>query len=267
MPNDLRQALTVCTMLCVLAPAWAAKTLEVRDGETVITPISIRDQTRVRVDRGRIKDVLGDIYNAQANPTGRIVLVQDVEAGEIYIKPVAQPLPMMPSADTDGGATVPMGAMAVANQAPVKLDIKTDRGTFALLVKPIDTVGDTLVLSPRGAPVAEASATGKSAQHVRAVKALVLAMANPAYAGEAPAKPANNEVALWREARFILKSTHQAVGMVGEAYELTNVSPARMVIDERELYRPGVYAISVKRLSLLPGESTPVWIVRASGAN
>lgn len=253
------------------ATAQAAHTLEVRDGDTAIARISLRDQTRIRVDRGRITDVLGDIYDANANPAGRVTLVRDETDGEVYVKPIAW------GANPDmGGTAVPAlsAAPVVGTATPVKLDIKTDRGTFALLLQPSDVVGDTLVLRPLGAAAnANAFSRGafgnqRGAAHERSIKALTLAMANPELASEAPprlvagAAGGGQEVALWREARFVLKSVQNAPGMVGETFELTNVSAQRMVVDERELYRDGVIAVSIKRLVLGPGESTPVWILR-----
>lgn len=262
-----RLAVALCVVwACAAVPAaQAAQTLEVRDGDTAIARISLRDQTRIRVDRGRITNVLGDIYDVNANPAGRVTLVRDEADGEVYVKPIAW------SASPDlGGTAVPAAGAAT----PVKLDIKTDRGTFALLLQPSDVVGDTLVLRPLGAAAnANAFSRGalgnqRGAAHERSIKALTLAMANPELASEAPprlvAGAAGNgqEVALWREARFVLKSVQNAPGMVGETFELTNVSAQRMVVDERELYRDGVIAISIKRLVLGPGESTPVWILR-----
>jgi conjugal transfer pilus assembly protein TraK len=49
--------------------------------------------------------------------------------------------------------------------------------------------------------------------------------------------------------------------LLGEKYQLTNVSSSRMVIDERELYRRGVLAVMVDSLELEPGEATNVMVV------
>lgn len=249
--------------LLAAAGAWAAQQLEVRDGDTTIARISLRDQTRIRVDRARITDVLGDIYDAQRNPSGRIVLVKDDQDGEVYVRPVP---PLMAS---DG--TVP--ALPGVPQVPVKLDIKSDRGTFALLLQPMDVPGDTLVLRPAGPPpakpTAEAAVRLKGASHVRAIKALTLAMANPDLAGEVPPQwlPGNGEeIVLWKEARFVLKARHVVPGMVGEVYELTNVSNHRMVIDERELFDKGIVSVALRRLVLAPRESTAVWVIRQAQA-
>lgn len=241
--------------------AWAAQTLDVRDGDTALARISQRDQTRIRVDRGRITDVLGDIHDPASNPTGRLALLRDEADGEVYVKP-------MPSSAWPGGAE-PASSPGTA-AAPVKLDVKTDRGTFALLLQPADVVGDTLVLRPMGvaAGAARARPEGeprKASAHARSVKALALALASPGLEGAPIATPVaggGREVALWREARFVLRETQHAPGLVGESYELTNISGQRMVIDERELYREGVVAVAVKRLTLAPGETAPVWLIR-----
>lgn len=242
---------------CGTGAVQAAQALDVRDGDTAMARISMRDQTRIRVDRGRITEVLGDIYDQATNPNGRVALMRDDGEGEVYVKP------MPGSAGVPAADVSPVPALP---GSPVKLDVKTDRGTFALLLQPSDVVGDTLVLRPVGMvrPRPE-SEQRRAAAHERAIKALALSMANPGLDAGAKAIPVaggGQEVPLWREARFVLREQRQVAGLVGQTYDLTNVSGVRMVIDERELFRDGVLAVSVKRLTLGPGESTPVWIVR-----
>jgi conjugal transfer pilus assembly protein TraK len=250
-------------MVLAIACTWctgavhAAQALDVRDGDTAMARISVRDQTRIRVDRGRITEVLGDIYDQATNPNGRVALMRDDGEGEVYVKPMPAPA---------GASAGELGQASPAANAPVKLDVKTDRGTFALLLQPSDVVGDTLVLRPVGMVRARPeSEQRRAAAHERAIKALALSMANPGL--EAGVKATSvagggQEVTLWKEAKFVLREQRQTAGLVGQTYDLTNVSGKRMVIDERELFREGVLAVSVKRLTLAPGESTPVWIVR-----
>lgn len=242
-------------LLCALCAAWqpaaAAQLLDIRDGDTAIARISIRDQTRLRAERGRLLDVIGDVYDAQKNPGGRIIVLKDPNDGEFYVKPVQAP-PGVP-------------------QAPVKLDVKTERGTVGLLLQPAEVIGDTLTLRVSGGVARAANEDNfkaKAAPHLRAIKALTLAMASPELAGEIQPQrlPAGGEVvALWQEARFVLKARYEAAGLLGESYELTNISQERMVIDERELYRPGVLSVGVKVMALAPGQTTAVWIVRLLG--
>lgn len=238
----------LCAVLAGLQPANAAQTLDIRDGDTAIVRISIRDQTRLRADRARVLDVIGDVFDASKNPTGRLIVLKDPD-GEFYLKP-------MPG-----------------QVLPVKLDVKTDRGTVGLLLQPAETIGETLTLRVSGSPAKatanDAATTGKSSAYVRSIKALMLAMASPEMAGELPgqALPGGGEVvSLWQEARFVLKARYEAGGLIGESYELTNVSGQPMVVDEREFFKPGVGAVSVMRLNLAPGQSTAVWIVRQGTA-
>ncbi len=246
---------------CALAlPAWALKDIQVRESDTVIVPVSLRDQTRIKVVGGRVNDVMGDIFDAKANPIGRVAVIHDTDDGEVYVKVVMPP----PGALGAGG-------LPINPTAPVKLDFKSTLGAFALLLQPLDTPGETVAVRIDGAappPIPSAERFGKGPAHVRALKALTLAMANPALADGGTGKAAivvrqvNREIALWREARFVLRSQHFANHLLGESFELTNVSNTRMVIDERELYTDGVQAVSVRHLILEPGDSTHVWIVR-----
>lgn len=245
-------ASSLLLVAAVCTSVKAAQTLEIREGDTAVVRISILDQTRLRAERGRLLDIIGDVYDAQRNPAGRIVVLKDEADGEFYLKPVP---------DQAG----PM--------RPIKLDIKTDRGTVGLLLQPSEVVGDTLTLRVAGGAARQVVSDGsgsssgraRSPAYIRALKAITLAMASPGLAGELPVRAAEGGaevVALWQEARFVLLSRHDGQGLVGETYELTNVSNQRMVIDERELYRAGVRAVSAARLLLMPGENTRVWIVR-----
>lgn len=261
-----------CLVLGAAASASASQVLEVREGDTTVVRISVRDQTRLRVASGRIVDVIGDVFDAQRNPGGRIAVLKDDADGEVYIRPALQPSQVLQTPPAPG-----VGAPAVPPAAPIKLDVKTTRGTVGLLLQPADVVGQTLTLRITGQPAtsvalaategggeARGEPRGKGASHVRAVKALTLAMAAPGLAPEVPVQlvPGGQEIALWVEARFVLRARYEAPGLVGEAFTLTNVSNSRMVIDERELFKPGVLSVSVKHLALEPGQMTPVWIVR-----
>lgn len=243
-------------------PAPAAQLLDLRDGDTTVTRVSVRDQTRLRVERGRVIDVIGDVFDADKNPAGRVVVLKDDAEGEVYVKP------MLPASVRAADGSLPAGPLVSALQlAPVKLDIKTDRGTVGLVLQAADVIGDTITLrisglEGRALPV---EPIAKTAAHVRAAKALTLAMASPGMAGEVPVQRLpgqGQEVALWKEARFVLVARYEVPGLVGEVYELTNVSGEAMVIDERELYRPGVVSVSLRELKLKPAATTKVWIVR-----
>ena len=250
-------------LLVAMTSATAAQFIDARDGDTAIAKLSIKDQTRVKLERGRITDVIGDVYNKDKNPSGRVVVVPDEEDGEIYLRPVDN------------------------STRPIKIDLRTDRGKFSLLLQPIDMPGDTLILRSRGLALPTGStalgqaasgvaqlvgqttgaAIPRNAAHVRAIKAMTLAMAGPEVPADVEVRAVNQVITLWREAQFVLLATYLARDLVGESFELTNVSGEPMVIDERELYRDGVQSVSVKQLQLAPGARTAVWIVRNRAPN
>ncbi len=259
------RSLTAALIALPLA-ASAAQFVDARDGDTALAKVSIKDQTRIKLERGRITDLIGDVYNAEKNPTGRLVVIPDEQDGELYVRP------------TDG------------NPRPIKVDLRTDRGKFSVLLQPIDVPGDTIVLRPKGLaqPKGEAAAQAggestvltsltssagsgvptpaaalpRNASHLRTVKSMTLALASEEAPADVEVRPINQVINLWREARFVHVSNHVAREVIGETYELTNVSGAPMVIDERELYRDGVRSVAVKFHQLPPGARTPVWIVR-----
>jgi conjugal transfer pilus assembly protein TraK len=232
--------------------AYALQTVDVRDGQSVTAKMSLTEQTRIKIDRGRIVDVLGDIYDPQRNAAGRFVLEKDDKAGEIFIRLLDPSL-----------------------LRPVNLFIKGERGTFGLVLQPVDMPLETIVLRDRlevvsGAPGTVVAAQGvadtpfpKNTSHVRALKAMWLAMAGDAVPRDVQVRALNREVALWREARFVLDRIYVANTMVGELYSLTNISQEPMVLVEQELYRDGVLGIAIQDHQLRPGQTTVVYVVRA----
>ena len=253
--------------VALVGAATAAEFVDARDGDTALAKMSVKDQTRIKLEKGRIIDVIGDVYSREKNPAGRIVVIPDEEDGEIYVRPVD------------------------ASPRPVKVDLRTDRGKFSLLLQPVDIPGDTVIVRPRGPAISKGAAAGalqvsdgglsanppysqtrgaplpRSANHVRALKSMTLAMASTEVPADVEVRQVNQFVTLWREARFVQLATYLSRDLVGESYELTNVSAGDMVIDERELYRDGVQSVSVQVHQLRPGSKTAVWIVRARAAN
>jgi conjugal transfer pilus assembly protein TraK len=77
---------------------------------------------------------------------------------------------------------------------------------------------------------------------------------------EMDVRAVNEIVPLWTEALFVLIRVIDGP-VKGEKYLLTNTSANAMVIDERELYRRQVIAISIAKPQLSPGETTEVFVI------
>lgn len=247
-------------------PAHALQLIEARDGVTVEAVMSIKEPTRIRIEHGPITDVFGNIHSSNCaaavaaspgagaaalpamapaiNPAGEIMLECDRDKGEIYVRPV-------------GNAT-----------KPVNLFVSSANATYTLLLRRSDTPSDTIVLRDRQARTGQAPSRqgplGASANPIRAMKALLVAMASERAAADMRVEEINRPVQLWNEASFTLVRTFEARGLIGEHYRLTNISGLPMVLAEQEFDRAdgSVLGVAIDNLNLRPHDSTHVYVIR-----
>ncbi len=255
-------------LLADATPAYALQVVEASDGVSVDAVLSLKEPTRIRVDGAPITNVFGSIYSTNCgaaitsaapaqpgampaptagavNPAGEVVLECDVDKGEIYVRPVGGP------------------------GKPVNLFVSTQQATYTLLLRRSDTPADTIVIrdkSPRSTRIdpASASPTARTPQHVRALKAMLVAMAADRAPTDIRVDEVNRPIQLWQEAKFSLVRQYEGRGLIGERYVLTNVSNLDMVLAEQEFDRErgNVLAISIENHNLRPGESTTVYVIR-----
>jgi conjugal transfer pilus assembly protein TraK len=260
------KAIIVAAALTAL-PAQALQIIEASDGTSVEAILSIKEPTRIRIDGAPITDVFGNIHSSHCNPTaalpvtpgtpstgavtqsvnpaGELVLECDRDKGEIYVRPV-------------GDST-----------KPINLFVSSANFTYTLLLRRSDTPADTIVIrdkTPKTLKVgmsAQASA-GAAPNPVRAMKALLVAMASDRVPPDIQFEEAHRTVQLWTEARFSLVRHYEGRGLVGEKYLLENISSASMVLAEQEFDRESgnVAGIAIERHNLRPGESTSVYVIR-----
>lgn len=244
--------------------AHALQVVEARDGVTVEAVIAIKEPTRIRIENASITDVFGNLYSSNCglpaaaagtpspatptvNPDGEIALECDRDKGEIYVRPVG------------------------ASTKPVNLFVSSANATYTLLLRRSDTPSDTIVIRDRSARLAGPELSparqgplGASANHIRAMKALLVAMASDRVAPDVRVEEIDRPIRLWSEAKFSLVRTYEGRGLVGEKYLLTNISDQTMVLAEQEFDREegGVVGIAIENLNLRPGESTSVYVIR-----
>jgi conjugal transfer pilus assembly protein TraK len=212
-------------------PALALQVVDARDGETVLAKVSRKEVTRISVDRGRIRKVTGN--------AGEFVLEKDDEKGQVFIRPVSPD-----------------------STKPINLFVSTERSTIGLLLQPVDTPSDAIVIRE-----ARDAATGpvrieRSGRHVRTMKNLLLAMAEDALPDDMEVREPGREMALWPGTRLTLQRLWLGAGVVGEKYQLVNAGPTALDLAERQLFKSGVMAVSVEQTSLRPGEATQLFVIR-----
>lgn len=266
--------------------AHALQVVEASDGVAAEAIVSLKEPTRIRIEGTPITDVFGNIHSSHCggspmpaaappaspgspsatpglsptgafsspavNPAGEVIVECDRDRGEIYIRPV-------------GDAA-----------RPINLFVASASATYTLLLRRSDTPADTIVIrdrTPRALhpATAEAAPSGPAPNHVRTMKALLVAMASDRVPPDVRVEETSRPVQLWAEARLTLLRLYEGRGLSGEKYLLENVSAAPMVLAEQEFDRPNsraggeIAGVAIEHHSLRPGETTSVYVIRRGG--
>jgi conjugal transfer pilus assembly protein TraK len=251
--------------------ANALQLVEASDGVSTEAILSIKEPTRIRIEHAAITDVFGNIRSSQCaattaddghpqapspgtapsapavNPAGDVVVECDRGRGEIYVRPVG-----------DSGR-------------PINLFVASATATYTLVLRQADTPADTIVIRDRtpaplrrpSVPARDAN-SGPAPSHVRAMKAMLVAMASDRVPQDIRVEEVARPVMLWREARFTLLRTYEGRGLRGEAFALQNISSAAMRLAEQEFDgadKP-VLGVAIEQHQLDPGATTRVYVIR-----
>jgi len=264
---------------CGGLPALALQLVEARDGVAAEAIVSSREPTRVRIEGAAITDVFGNIHSSQcgvvgpgntaasapsatgpgtlgtppSNPAGDVTVACDRDKGEIYLRPVGDGL------------------------RPINLFVSSATATYTLLLRRADTPADTIVIrdrTPRALrrSAGEALAAGPAPNHVRTMKALLVAMASDRVPPDVRVEDTHRPLQLWAQTRFTLARRYEGRGFVGEKYALQNIGAAPMVLAEQEFDRPAgrengeIAGIAIEHHDLAPGEATSVYVLRRESA-
>jgi conjugal transfer pilus assembly protein TraK len=279
--NSSRSAATRRSMVDVIASAalialttpaaHALQSVEARDGVSVEAIVSIKEPTRIRIDGAPITDVFGNIHSSRCgalpsltpstpglgsgapvpavNAGGDVVVECDQDKGEVYVRPVGD------------------------SAKPINLFVSSSNATYTLLLRRADVPADTIVIrdkTPRALkPLGSAQGPiGSSPNHVRAMKALLVAMASDRVPADIRVEEVRQSVQLWTEAAFSLVRKYEGRGLLGEKYLLHNVGHEPMVLAEQEFDRDSgdVAGIAIENHNLRPDESTSVYVIRREAA-
>jgi hypothetical protein len=153
-------------------PASALQILDAKDGETVLGKISQKEVTRISFERSRIRKVTGN--------AGEFALEKDEEKGYIFIRPASP-----------------------ESTKPINLFVSSERSTVALLLQPVDTPSDTIVIREGRDPLGTTRAE-KSGFHVRTLKNLLLVMASDGLPEDMEVREQALQLALWPGVRLTL---------------------------------------------------------------
>lgn len=240
-PTARSSALVLAGLLFAL-PTWALQKLEVKPDASATARIALKETSRIKVDGMPIVDVFGSVYSPD-NTAGELMVAPDAASGELYVMPTAQALP----------------------GKPINIFVKTEKATYTLLLTPVDVPSETVILSDRLSRAegqAEAQPTGEAPDWLRQIKNMMVVLTGSSVPPGYLSVPVGKPVGLWQEARFLEVRRVSHGRLAGSVFDLTNISAAPMVLDEREFFETGVLAIAIDKIQLAPSESTRVYVVR-----
>ena len=213
-------------LLLVSFSASAAQVLVGKPDDTLSAAVSRAEPTLIRIEGHRVRRIFG--------AEGEFSITADKEAGTAYIKP-----------STD--------------KSSLSLFVSDEAGrTWKLLLAVKDGPSESITIRSRSLG-SSPPVPGKDVSRNQQIKRLLLTLQADTDA-EIDARATNEIVPLWSEVLFVLTKVIDGP-LKGERYQLTNTSSGPMVIDERELYRRTVVAISVAKPQLAPGQTTDVFVI------
>ncbi len=229
--NLHRELACLLLALSVGSPALALQIVDAQDGETALAKISRKEVTRIAIERGRIRKVTGN--------AGEFVLEKDDEKGQIFLRPASP-----------------------ESTKPINLFVSTERSTIGLLLQPVDTPSETIVIREARAARDQPARFERAARHVRTLKNLLLVMAEDALPEDMQVREPGRELMLWPGTRLVLQRQWLDADVVGEKFQLLNTSESALELSERDLFQRGVMAVSVEQRTLVPGATTTLFVVR-----
>ncbi len=206
--------------------ASAAQVLVGKPDDTLSAAVSRAEPTLIRIEGHRVRRIFG--------AEGEFSVTADKEAGTAYIKP-----------STD--------------KPTLSLFVSDEVGrTWKLLLAVKDGPSDSITIKSRSLGSSD-QPPSKDASRNQQIKRMLLALQSDTDT-ETETRATNEIVPLWSEVLFVVTKVIDGP-LKGEKFHLTNTSSSPMVIDERELYRRKVVAISVAKPQLAPGQTTEVFVI------
>ena len=136
--------------------------------------------------------------------------------------------------------------------------------TYSLVLEPQDIPGESIIIREPliNKGIKSDNNIDKATSFESQIKFMMQAMASELVPVGIEEIRTWKEIRLWRGSNFALERTLRTQFWQGEQYKLINNSNETMVLTEQEFYVQGVMAVAVTKLSLEPGESSLVYLVK-----
>lgn len=214
-------------ILALATDAFSAQVLTGKQGETLSATVSRTEPTLIQIAGHRVRNIFGT--------AGEFTVTPDKVAGSAYLKPV-----------TDKPA--------------FSIFVTDENGhTWNLLLSVVNGPSEIITIKEPGGTAS--ASKGHDLPREEEIKQMLFSLMRNNHDSDEDTQIVNNIVPLWAESRFVQVKIIKGNSLLGEKYLLTNTSNKPLDIDERELYRKGVVAVSVRTPYLQPSETTEVYVI------
>ncbi len=159
------------------------------------------------------------------------------------------------------------------HMGPISMFVNDDQGgRYRLILVPSHQTSQEIIIVPkdRAAESAKNSTVRTNESHIAMIKKMMTEMAKATngaqISDDIQMSRVDEVIPLWQEAKLTLVNRYDSEELVGEEYQITNVTKVLLQLREQEFYRNNVYAVSVSKLSLEPNETAFVYVVRGKEA-
>lgn len=232
-PSRLFRSLLLSSALLISAPSFALQIVDAFEGKTLFAKISANEPSRLSIDGGKIRRLKVD--------PNELTVEGDPENGQAFIYPKAA-------------------------DKPVTVFVISDNGrTYTLVLQPVDAPTETVILRDVNRHVVDGPKIEKAGSYEKVIRSFIVGMASGHQPDGLDFEPMQREFTLWENSRLIQTAQYSGRNFIGEKYTLYNTGKSVLRVAEQEFYRKGVIAVAVDVLTLDPGMSTQIYIVRNAG--
>lgn len=227
--------------LTLALPTWAEQYIKGADRQNIEVTVSNSQQNVLAIQGRKIRSVVPSV-------AGSLDYQKDTDQGVLYFK----------LSDYYG------------TSGTISLFVNDDAGVrYKLILVPKAVGAEEVILIPPDDKSGQAS-TGKSPQSfMQQIKELVYVMGEDADEEQEELSisgiervEVNKPIPLWKEAQLFLLRRYEANDLYGELYQITNLTTQNLNLLEQEFYRKKVVAVSVENLTVLPNQSTFVYVIK-----
>lgn len=232
-------SLSLSLLALISIEAQAKSEVVNADRFTAEVAISRYEQNLIEIQGRRISSVIPSI-------AGALSYHQDQENGVLYF--------------------------TLANEqhmGPISMFVNDDQGgRYRLILVPSNQTSQEIIILPkdRAAEETKNSTVRTNESHIATIKKMMTEMAKATngaqISDDIQTSRVDEVIPLWKEAKLTLVNRYDSEELIGEEYQITNVTKVLLQLREQEFYRNNVYAVSVSKLSLEPNEAAFVYVVR-----